>query len=120
MVGVGAGMGTSHRYAGINQSSSSSSRRRLAKGAVIGPPEQLGQKASEGVGGQLSDQLSALGDRDVAGLFGDDQDDGVRLLAHAHSRAMPRAQFLLQLTGLGQWELHTGIADAPARNHNAQ
>src|SRR5215212_4041510 len=45
--------------------------------------EQLGEDVSELVAGETAEELAAVGDADIAGLFGDDQDDGVRFLAHA-------------------------------------
>src|SRR5688572_1719769 len=82
--------------------------------------ERFDQERAEGVGGELAEEAAAVGDADVAGLLGDDDDDRVGFLAHADGGAVPAAELAVDVAGLGEGELNAGEHDATLADDDAE
>jgi len=99
--------------------------RGLGDGGVRGfradiASEQLKEELAEDVGLELADEFAAFSDADVAGFFGDDDDDGVGFLAHADGGAVSAAEFLLEFAAFREGELDAGVSDATVADDDTQ
>jgi len=73
-------------------------------------------------GVSLRRKLAALGDGDVASLFGTDQDDCVGFpdSMPIQRAAVARTELFFKVAGFGEWELNAGVGDATVGDDHAE
>src|SRR3954469_16595658 len=92
----------------------------FAQRSIVAAAEQFHQHVAEAIGGDLAGEHAALGDADVAGLFGDHDDDGVGFLAQSYGGSVAAAEALLEVAYFGEGELHGGVHDAAIADNDAE
>ncbi len=92
----------------------------LKKGTAFGAAsaQQISEQTPKSFGRQLTKEFAALGDADVSGFLGNDDDDRVTILAHPDGRAVTAAQLAFQFAAFGQGKLNARKGNASlADNH---